>query len=1048
MSIQILKGETVVTSRFSIDTAPSVSGRSWDLSGLRLHARSGTEFGSYTMAIQVWDLRQSRILHTVPFQVEPRPDGDGPVIHFLSPTPNGVIEPKDSVIRLRMVWTDSSGIDSVTVEDRRAQISGDSCWLDVPTPLKSANFGFVVAAWDKQGNRSYSFLQVRRREVRDTLDFKLLSPSAQTGNNLDVDSAFLRVEYFARSPFGIADTGVRINRQLARRGSPPNDTDHWYLDVPVPASGEVVTIPVMVVDKQGGRTSHFLEVTRAKDVQGPTIRKITPLQDTSVDFDSPLVEIRVEVLDPSGIDSVRIQGRQPEMLAPGRYFSLVPVAADTTTAIHIRAWDRRGNLSDSVVKVIRLPSGKVLELIQPARRAGNVVPEDVVSFDAIWQLPKESNGYKVWSASQDDTSSLGAGKFRIRARNLVAGATRAVVICLKDTVKQMIAYDTVWVTREKAISAPKPRFLGGMDTLETGVLGTSDSLVNVRWALDSKCDSCQFEIDGSVAVVSKDTVGARISLKLGTSSHSMVMTWNQRTVLSRVNFEIRRFMAPTIKLASPASGLVRSEAQTAELVFKVEGATRAWVDGVEQTLRGDGTYRVTVAKPVGSSRRVVVAAADSGRGRDSVSYEIRWVVPVDFHVDPLSSSSIQWDAVKFTLGSAIPGVAFSWEADRGRKGTAKSGDVVSLLASGKLRVCASLAGSLDSCDSSAAFTVKHTNQPPSYTRASPLVDLISILEDAPRGELYLAQDLRKGGEWDSSQTLRFEVRSPRPGLYAKAPGIDLLTGILNFVPAADSFGFDTLSIRLCDDGGTENGGKDCSDPIKIKVEIKPVNDPPVGVDWSVVVPISDSSAKFLMDPIAAGPGEPSVPGMAFRVVSRSKNLGFAQPSVLRTGGKDEVKFVPGTQVGVERFQVEATDVVNPSVQGTAQSDTFDLSIKVVNSWSVNGADLSLAVAFGRTWIAEALRDSAESDSAGVAGTSRRCPEGWTLPDSLDAQRMNAASATELKAIGLADGDQFWTLSGTVPRLARLALDGGKMRISFPAAAKEIGKLRCVYRKGS
>lgn len=1054
VSIQILKGESVVTDRFVMDTAPPVSGKTWDLAGkLHIYAKTGTELGSYTMAIQVWDLRQSRILHTVPFKVETRPDAEGPQIQFLSPSQIDVIEPKDSITRVSLKGVDPSGIDSITVQGRRAKVSGDTLWLDVSTPLKSNSFNFLVTAWDKQGNRSDSILQLRRRETRDTLQFALVLPTQQTANILGVDSAFLRVKYFARSPYGISDTGLRINRAVARRGLAPNDTDSWYQDVPVLASGEVVTVPVILTDKRGGQVSHFIEVTRIKDTIGPFVKRISPTLDTSVDFNSPLVEIRVEVTDPSGLDSIRIQGRQAERLAGGRYFALVPVEpTGKPTAIHVVAVDGRKNRTDSVINVTRSATKDVIQLAQPARKISNLVAEWVDTFRVTWKLPKDSVKYKVESPSGDTFVNLGGGMWTTLA-HLDRGKLRVISIRITDSVgggNQVSDY--VEVTRSDVLPAPVVKLGNRLDTLGGDTLGTRDSSLNLMWNLAAPCTGCTFEIDGKPVKPGSGAdslvVGMKTNIAWGTDVHSFVIS-KGGVVLLRKDYRIRRFTAPKIEFLSPASGLVKSDEKSTEVAWHVRGGTHVWIDGVDQGGTGEGIYRVTITKPDSSMRVVRLVVADSGRGKDSANREIQWTVPITFFIDPVSSASSQWDSVPMRLNSPITStpVAFRWEADQGRKGTAKSGELVSLLSNGQLKVCASAAGYLEKCDSSATFGVQHTNQAPSFERPSK-VDTVFVDEDFAHGDLHIARNLRKGSKWDSAQILSFQLKSlAHPGFYADGPRVDLQTGILSFVPAADSFGVDSIEIKLCDDGGTDHGGKDCSAPQIVKVVIRAVNDAPIALPWTIEVPISDSMVKVTMDPVSSGPGEPFVAGMNFQ--ASLKSAGNAKPgslAVARGASKDTVKIVPGVLSGVPQYQVVATDIPGPNVLGVSLSDTFNLSVKVVNSWPAGSSSLPLAVAFGRTWFTQSRSDSGESDSVGVATNAFKCPSGWVLPDTNDVQKMTGIDSAVIASIGLTGGESLWTKTGGVVRMAKVAIVSKRGAITLPVADRNKAILRCVYGK--
>ena len=227
--------------------------------------------------------------------------------------------------------------------------------------------------------------------------------------------------------------------------------------------------------------------------------------------------------------------------------------------------------------------------------------------------------------------------------------------------------------------------------------------------------------------------------------------------------------------------------------------------------------------------------------------------------------------------------------------------------------------------------------------------------------------------------------------------------------------------------------------------IKAVNDAPIGLPWSVEVPISDSVVKLAQDPVSSGPGEPFVSGMAFRTSYKSGNFSLASLAVARGSAKDSVKVTPGTKAGLSVYQVVATDLPGPNVLGSALSDTFDLSVKVVDSWSVGGKNIPLSVAFGRTWLTEPLSESGGSDSTGIANSVFHCPTGWVLPDSNDVKKMHNLENGSLASIGVLDGEEVWIQSGGALAIARLAFIGSKVDVSFLRASTKNATLRCVYK---
>lgn len=79
----------------------------------------------------------------------------------------------------------------------------------------------------------------------------------------------------------------------------------------------------------------------------------------------------------------------------------------------------------------------------------------------------------------------------------------------------------------------------------------------------------------------------------------------------------------------------------------------------------------------------------------------------------------------------------------------------------------------------------------------------------------------------------FEVtRNTNPGLFAVPPQVDA-TGTLTFTPEPFLNGYAYISVRVSDDGGTANGGKDTSVIKTFLIRVLSVNQPPVfNLDWT------------------------------------------------------------------------------------------------------------------------------------------------------------------------------------------------------------------------
>ncbi|MHB0935929.1 MAG: Ig-like domain-containing protein [Armatimonadota bacterium] len=75
------------------------------------------------------------------------------------------------------------------------------------------------------------------------------------------------------------------------------------------------------------------------------------------------------------------------------------------------------------------------------------------------------------------------------------------------------------------------------------------------------------------------------------------------------------------------------------------------------------------------------------------------------------------------------------------------------------------------------------------------------------------------GPWNEDQQIsEFVITNDNPGIFAEPPSIDN-NGVLSFTPSVAFSGIANLTIRLRDDGGTDHGGVDLSEPNSIDVYV-------------------------------------------------------------------------------------------------------------------------------------------------------------------------------------------------------------------------------------
>ncbi|MEX0781289.1 MAG: Ig-like domain-containing protein [Dehalococcoidia bacterium] len=145
------------------------------------------------------------------------------------------------------------------------------------------------------------------------------------------------------------------------------------------------------------------------------------------------------------------------------------------------------------------------------------------------------------------------------------------------------------------------------------------------------------------------------------------------------------------------------------------------------------------------------------------------------------------------------------------------------------------------------ITILGLNNEPSFTL--PVAPNQTVLEDAGAQTVVGFATGISAGPGEGTQVLTFNVNNNNNGLFSAQPDIDEATGTLTYTPAANAFGVATVTVVLTDNGGTENGGDDTSDPQQFTITVTPVNDAPV-------ITTSAGSASFTEGggPVAVDPG--------------------------------------------------------------------------------------------------------------------------------------------------------------------------------------------------
>jgi hypothetical protein len=162
----------------------------------------------------------------------------------------------------------------------------------------------------------------------------------------------------------------------------------------------------------------------------------------------------------------------------------------------------------------------------------------------------------------------------------------------------------------------------------------------------------------------------------------------------------------------------------------------------------------------------------------------------------------------------------------------------------------------------------------------------TVLEDAgPQTVAGWATDIATGPLNEAGQALDFIVETDNAALFASPPVV-AANGTLTFTTAADMNGSASVTVRLHDNGGVDNGGVDTSAPQSFLITVAPVNDPPVfsvGANQTVVQGAPARTIAGWAGAITAGPADEAAQPLQF-LVEVDDPAFFLTPPAITPGG--------------------------------------------------------------------------------------------------------------------------------------------------------------------
>src|SRR5262249_12781963 len=148
-----------------------------------------------------------------------------------------------------------------------------------------------------------------------------------------------------------------------------------------------------------------------------------------------------------------------------------------------------------------------------------------------------------------------------------------------------------------------------------------------------------------------------------------------------------------------------------------------------------------------------------------------------------------------------------------------------------------------------------------------------------------ATKIKPGPANESSQQAVFLVSNDNKSLFSSQPTISP-DGKLKFTPAQNANGSAKVTVRLKDDGGTANRGRDTSDSETFTITVKPVNDSPSffkGANQTAPKSSAVQTIKPWATAISPGPADEKKQKVAFQVTTDNPSLFSVPPTISPDG---------------------------------------------------------------------------------------------------------------------------------------------------------------------
>ncbi len=587
-------------------------------------------------------IRQGQYDTLYPFDDRP-PTSVRPLV-FTGAKDSNAIQRGSSGVKVEGVFADDTGI--VSQKIRIFAKNGDDATMkftiaaaDFPaTPQKS---------WDLAGNLSIKtesaptdlytlqidFADRKNQTITAKLAFYvypeteaqipeavLISPAERVGNVVEFEQAHVLVSWRFKNWQLLNLDSVWIGGSAAEWVDDSTIQKKLELD----PTGKNSQILLRAVSRSGLVINDLVEVLRKKDSVGPKVTWLEPAGDIQVGFETKVFKVRVRAVDPTGVDSVSIQGARANALNDSEWTADVElISTGVPTVINAQAWDKNGNRSTASIRVVRdLPPGTskpVFQLVEPLKAIGNSLP---------FESPKLFVSYKI-------TDDLGLVDSSVRIDGVLAAKDTAkktwsawvpvpatgkpyVIVAEASNIKGNGAVDQITVTR--AVDEQAPVIHRDSDGFAAVVPFGKDSVV-LAWNVVDNGPMASVSLDGTILSLCESKCSIKRSLAIGLNHFELVAKDSAGNV-SLDTFSIVRqkdAVLPKVELKTPSLDTVVDFAVTSMdvgwIVSDNDRITEVRIQGIITSPK-DGLHTLRVNLQLGEN--IIILSAIDATGNKAI----------------------------------------------------------------------------------------------------------------------------------------------------------------------------------------------------------------------------------------------------------------------------------------------------------------------------------------------------------------------------------------------------------------------------------------------